>query len=133
MIPMTYDPTRETFRFAWRKIAFAFAVFWPRRRPKHNGPVAYLRPHPWRASEYGRFGISHLAEGKERPGAPFSGPKARSPTKGAPFAPKPGGSPRLEREWEPASPHYWVRWPEAAAKLNSLTKSCPRSSPIAAS
>jgi hypothetical protein len=27
-ISMTYDPHRETFRFAWRKCSFRFAGFW---------------------------------------------------------------------------------------------------------
>ena len=33
MISMTYDRRRETARFVWRNIPFAFAVFGLRRRP----------------------------------------------------------------------------------------------------
>jgi hypothetical protein len=47
MIPMTYDPARETFRFAWRNNSFRFRCFWPPRRPKRNCPVGpRRRPRP---------------------------------------------------------------------------------------
>src|ERR1700734_4184732 len=39
MIPMTYDQTCETFRFAWRNERFVLAVFRPRRGPERNGAV----------------------------------------------------------------------------------------------
>jgi hypothetical protein len=39
MIPTTYDPACETFRFAWRNERFVLAVFWLRPGSKRNGPV----------------------------------------------------------------------------------------------
>jgi hypothetical protein len=39
MISMTYDPRRETFRFAKRRIRFVFTVFGLRRGPKRNRPA----------------------------------------------------------------------------------------------
>jgi hypothetical protein len=36
MISTAYDQRRETVRFVWRNVPFAFAVFGPRRGPKRN-------------------------------------------------------------------------------------------------
>jgi hypothetical protein len=61
MMSMTYDPRRETARFVWRNMAFAFAVFQPVEAQNEMAAAHSFEARPARA--LGREGL-----GGQRPG-----------------------------------------------------------------